>query len=95
MVGLDPAGPGFNEAPEWSRLDPGDATIVDIIHTSMQVLSLSHPVGHVDFYPNGGRAQPGCPDIFNYLSKFVFIWYTKTLNKTFYNKNTTNIFFLI
>lgn len=68
-TGLDPAGPGFNEAPEWSRLDPGDATIVDIIHTSMQVLSLSHPVGHVDFYPNGGRSQPGCPDIFSYLSK--------------------------
>lgn len=69
ITGLDPAGPGFNEAPEWSRLDPGDASVVDIIHTSMQVLSLSHPVGHVDFYPNGGRAQPGCPDVFSYLKE--------------------------
>lgn len=60
---MDPAGPGFKEAPEFARLDPNDAEIVDIIHTSMQVLSLAHPVGNVDFYPNGGRAQPGCPDL--------------------------------
>lgn len=63
LIGLDPAGPGFREAPEFTRLDPNDAEIVDIIHTSTQVLSLLHPVGNVDFYPNGGKAQPGCPDL--------------------------------
>lgn len=70
LSGLDPAGPGFKEAPEFARLDPNDAEIVDIIHTSMQVLSLSHPVGHVDFYPNGGKAQPGCPDLLVNPRKF-------------------------
>lgn len=68
-VGLDPAGPGFKEAPEYARLDPGDAKIIDSIHTSSQVLALTHPVGHVDFYPNGGKAQPGCPDLLTNPSK--------------------------
>lgn len=63
ITGLDPAGPGFNEAPAFARLDASDAVVVDVIHTSMRVLALAHPLGHVDFYPNGGRAQPGCPDL--------------------------------
>lgn len=68
--GLDPAGPGYNsDVPTMYRLDPSDAQLVDIIHTNMRVLSLSQPQGHLDFYPNGGRFQPGCPNMYD-LCKF-------------------------
>lgn len=45
------------------RLDPTDASFVDVIHTdaALQVFDgFGHvdPLGHVDFYPNGGSAQP-------------------------------------
>ncbi|KAK9712526.1 Lipase [Popillia japonica] len=67
ITGLDPAGPGYSDVAHNLRLDPGDAKLVDVIHTYMRVLSLSEPLGHVDFYPNGGRYQPGCPDIYDIL----------------------------
>ncbi|CAH1179096.1 unnamed protein product [Phaedon cochleariae] len=63
ITGLDPAKPGYRHSRYENRLDPGDAVIVDVIHTHAKILSLSEPVGHIDFYPNGGRTQPGCPDM--------------------------------
>lgn len=65
ITALDPAGPNFNEMPESVRLDRGDATLVDVIHTNGKPLYLFglgilQPIGHLDFYPNGGREQPGC-----------------------------------
>ena len=48
------------------RLDSTDATFVDVIHSNgaMKVVDgFGHvdPLGHVDFYPNGGWSQP-CKD---------------------------------
>ncbi|CAH1372775.1 unnamed protein product [Tenebrio molitor] len=65
ITGLDPAAPGFRETEATLKLDANDAKIVDVIHTYMKILSISQPVGHIDFYPNGGRWQPGCPDIYD------------------------------
>lgn len=48
------------------RLDKSDADFVDVIHTSDQKIldyvgiGMFMPVGHADFYPNGGNVQPGC-----------------------------------
>ena len=45
-----------------------DATFVEAIHTSSQGICYESPLAHVDFYPNGGDAQPcgtdscSCPD---------------------------------
>ncbi|XP_033738724.1 inactive pancreatic lipase-related protein 1-like isoform X2 [Pecten maximus] len=65
ITGLDPAGPLFENFDAEVRLDPTDATFVDVIHTDSDSLlelgfGLEKALGHADFYPNGGEKQPGC-----------------------------------
>jgi pancreatic triacylglycerol lipase len=66
ITGLDPAGPYYEGLPPAGRLDKGDAVFVDAIHTDAKHLipdlgfGMYETSAHVDFYPNGGRDQPGC-----------------------------------
>merc|ERR1712135_246389 len=65
VTGLDPAEPYFEEYHTDARLDPSDATFVDVIHTDVaSILALGfgskEAMGHVDYYPNNGTNQPGC-----------------------------------
>lgn len=65
ITGLDPAAPYFTDTVTIVRLDRSDAKYVDIIHSNAMPLyfsgfGISEPIGHVDFYPNGGSTQPGC-----------------------------------
>ena len=65
ILGLDPAGPLFEGYDGKVRLDKSDANYVDIIHSNGESLIVGgfgtwEAIGHVDFYPNGGRAQRGC-----------------------------------
>ncbi|XP_015174926.1 PREDICTED: exosome component 10 [Polistes dominula] len=65
ITGLDPAQPCFRNTCPSLHLDKTDAPFVDVIHTNGKLLSnlglgLPEPIGHVDFYPNGGKNQPGC-----------------------------------
>ncbi|XP_002917576.2 pancreatic lipase-related protein 2 isoform X2 [Ailuropoda melanoleuca] len=66
ITGLDPAQPCFQDTPEEVRLDPSDAMFVDVIHTDSSPfipflgLGMSQKVGHLDFYPNGGKHMAGC-----------------------------------
>ncbi|KAK3755919.1 hypothetical protein RRG08_013371 [Elysia crispata] len=67
ITGLDPAGPAFGKYPPTVRLDKSDANFVDVIHTDSEPLYSSGfgiriSIGHVDFWPNGGEHQPGCPE---------------------------------
>lgn len=69
ITGLDPAGPLFEAQDTRARLDETDAAFVDVIHSNGENLILgglgsSQPMGHVDFYPNGGRMQKGCSHLF-------------------------------
>ena len=54
VTGLDPADPTNS----WTGMK-GDAIFTDIIHTS-NFASHDTAYGDVDFYPNGGKDQPGC-----------------------------------
>jgi hypothetical protein len=73
ISGLDPAAPRFTNATidplpvlAKNRLSPDSASFVDVIHTfgsTNEVTSVCgdiNPLGHMDFYPNGGEIQPGC-----------------------------------
>ncbi|XP_059610015.1 lipase member I-like [Phlebotomus argentipes] len=60
VTGLDPAILGFEWSGPESRLDHTDAAFVDVIHTAAGSCGFRDPIGHVDFYPNGGILQPGC-----------------------------------
>lgn len=67
ITALDPAGPYFTNTLPEVRLDPTDASFVDVIHTDIPTnpwdinrLGYADPLGHLDFYPNGGHQQAGC-----------------------------------
>ncbi|XP_072381635.1 endothelial lipase-like [Diabrotica undecimpunctata] len=60
IVGLDPAGPLFKDYNKDNRIDEDDAVNVQIIHTNGGLLGYYAPCGDSDFYPNGGKSQPGC-----------------------------------
>ncbi|KAH8299242.1 hypothetical protein KR044_013093, partial [Drosophila immigrans] len=69
ITGLDPAGPLFEAQHPKVRLDSNDAEFVDVIHSNGENLILGglgswQPMGHVDYYPNGGRVQTGCSNLF-------------------------------
>ncbi|KAK3579098.1 hypothetical protein CHS0354_022117 [Potamilus streckersoni] len=77
ITGLDPAGPAFEDSPIQVRLDATDAIFVDVIHTDAEHLfylgfGMDSPAGTVDFYPNGGKNQPGCP--LDYSDQFGLIF---------------------
>lgn len=66
ITGLDPAGPYFEGLPAAAKLDLTDGVFVDAIHTDARHLipdlgfGTYETSGHLDFYPNGGKNQPGC-----------------------------------
>ncbi|GLH00073.1 Phospholipase A1 4, partial [Gryllus bimaculatus] len=64
ITALDPARPGFSDIKNPDRLEKSRADVVDVIHTSAHTFGIAEPLGHYDFYPNGGQApQPGCTGV--------------------------------
>ncbi|KAJ8979138.1 hypothetical protein NQ317_016756 [Molorchus minor] len=60
IVGLDPALPLFSLTDIDGRLDKTDAKFVQVIHSCGGRLGFFAPIGHSDYYPNGGASQTGC-----------------------------------
>jgi len=59
IIGLDAANIGNINDPT-TRLDSSDAEYVELIQTEILFIAMSVPVGHANFYPNGGMNQPAC-----------------------------------
>lgn len=67
FLGLDPPPYKLNES-----LTLAVALNVDVIHTSL--LGNYKPLGHADFYVNGGKRQPGCKTTNrNFTNDFVLL----------------------
>ncbi|KAK3915023.1 Inactive pancreatic lipase-related protein 1 [Frankliniella fusca] len=66
ITAMDPAQPLFENLDKRVRIDTSDADFVDVIHSNAKPtipfvgFGMMRPVGHVDFYLNGGADQPGC-----------------------------------
>ncbi|XP_030023024.1 lipase member I isoform X2 [Manduca sexta] len=58
LTGLDPAGPCYRDLPPAARLNAQVAHKVDVLHTSIDGFGIAEPLGHIDFYANGGEYQP-------------------------------------
>ena len=56
---FDPVGRSFDDKGTAQRLDSGDATFVDVIHTDRGGMGTSLNLGSVDIDFNGGKNQPG------------------------------------
>ncbi|XP_063971896.1 pancreatic triacylglycerol lipase-like [Diachasmimorpha longicaudata] len=74
ITGLDPADPCFQDSS--TRLNASDAPFVDIIHTNGDqrfdvVFGTSIPIGHLDFYVNGGEIQPDCPNDISWYDRLI------------------------
>ncbi|XP_017889353.2 phospholipase A1-like [Ceratina calcarata] len=59
IIGLDPAGPEFNDRDCTEKLCNSDAAFVQVFHTS-HFAGINYAIGDADFYFNGGNTQPGC-----------------------------------
>ncbi|XP_026469273.1 phospholipase A1 member A-like [Ctenocephalides felis] len=65
IIGLDPTISGWNEDKKEDRenmLNKDCAKFVRIIHTDGERYGVRYPMGHADFYMNGGFYQPGCKE---------------------------------
>ncbi|CAH1163329.1 unnamed protein product [Phaedon cochleariae] len=63
IIALDPAGPLFDTRPEDKRLNKNDAEVVEVIHSDGGTFGFLRACGTIDFFPNGGKSQPGCKRI--------------------------------
>ncbi|MEE5218308.1 hypothetical protein V2M17_10675, partial [Streptococcus pneumoniae] len=58
LIAIDPSLHGWTHHP--GRLGTDAAAIVEVLHTTAGFLGYDDPLGHIDFYPNGGSFQNGC-----------------------------------
>lgn len=94
IVALDPAGPLFDLDDPSGRTDFTDAKYVEVIHTSAGIIGFSRAIGTADFYPNGGKRNPGCESdpSGSCDHPFAVYFYAESINsgKGFWGRECTN-----
>ncbi|KAI4468892.1 lipase [Holotrichia oblita] len=84
IIALDPAGPLFSILLNRNRIDRSHADFVQVIHTAGLLLGFRSSLGHADYYPNGGRTQPGCGfEIYGHCAhKRAYEYYAESLSES-------------
>ncbi|KAL4716556.1 hypothetical protein ACJJTC_010220 [Scirpophaga incertulas] len=77
IVALDPSFHGWTHHPD--RLGPDAASLVEVIHTSAGVRGYDRPLGHIDFYANGGVQQPACGSDALCSQRYSYIYYAESI----------------
>lgn len=82
ITGLDPALTSFRVTSENRALNKTDAEFVDVVHTNGGVFGFLDPLGHADFYMNGGRRQPACSvlDIGTCAHMMALYYFTESID---------------
>ncbi|XP_028155816.1 pancreatic triacylglycerol lipase-like [Ostrinia furnacalis] len=83
IFALDPSLVGWTHHPD--RLNPDDATLVEVLHTTAGILGYDHPLGDLDFYPNGGSFQPGCATDVSCSHTYAYAFYAESLTSELTN----------
>ncbi|KAM3966367.1 pancreatic lipase-related protein 2-like [Aphomia sociella] len=85
LTGLDPSGPCFRNLNSDNKLDKSDGDYVEVLSTNIDGLGTATPVGHVNFYVNGGEYQMS--DVFSWPCemfcshvKVFTLWYSILLH---------------
>ncbi|CAK1544580.1 unnamed protein product [Leptosia nina] len=78
IVALDPPLLGWSLNP--NKLSKNDADLVEVLHTTATNYGYGDPLGHVDFYANGGRAQPMCGDNTPCSHAYAYVFYAESIN---------------
>nr|XP_034191636.1 pancreatic lipase-related protein 2 [Osmia lignaria] len=98
ITGLDAAYPLYMYTGREGHLTASDAMFVDVIHTDGGNFGFPNPLGHADFYPNGGKpVQPGCSAgnvISRSFSRLMRAYITCGHNRAwmYYSESVTNPF---
>ncbi|XP_059061658.1 pancreatic lipase-related protein 2-like [Achroia grisella] len=85
LTALDPTGPCFRNLGPDQRLDQSDADYVEVVSTNIDGLGMAAPVGHVNFYINGGEYQLSdlywipCELLCSHVKVYT-IWYSALRN---------------
>lgn len=80
IVGLDPAGPCFRSLEPEMKFNANDGEKVVVIHTNIDGFGTAEPLGHVDFYANGGEYQPSdipyipCLIVCSHMKAMIYWW---------------------
>lgn len=80
ITALEPSGPCFRWLGPEDRLDASNADFVEVIHTNIDGFGMALPMGHVDFYVNGGEYQPSDLNLFACATtcshfRVLFLWH--------------------
>ncbi|XP_068626959.1 pancreatic triacylglycerol lipase-like [Battus philenor] len=77
IVALDPSLHGWTHHPEI--LNPDDADVVEVLHTTAGVYGYDKPLGDIDFYANGGQSQAGCFSDVQCSHIYSYVFYNESI----------------